>query len=234
MAIIRSNWVLQPQIVMVWQQLRSVCLVAIGWLSARSIHLLMTAVPDLSRVAVVALIGSTLSAVIFMAQSVPNLSVTWMVLLKHQVNWNIVCWAMQDLPWRNILSYDNPAEDLMSIWLDVMSRPRLSIRATWISNWFHDQFRRAFRLKLEAHPRWTRDFSRVNWEEFVCCQWELIILSARNRDVLMNDQFSHKWWSTFKSAVFCSPSSLPRLVGFGGLMCARCIKLRDDLNSVIC
>ena len=26
--------------------------------------------------------------------------------------------------------------------------------------------------------------------------------SVRNRDVLMNAQSSHKWWSTFKSDVF--------------------------------
>ena len=36
--------------------------------------------------------------------------------------------------------------------------------------WFDDQCRHAFSLKQEAHLRWTRDRSRVNWEEFVCCQ----------------------------------------------------------------
>ena len=33
--------------------------------------------------------------------------------------------------------------------------------------WFDDQCRHAFGLKQEAHLRWTRDHSRVNWEEFV-------------------------------------------------------------------
>ena len=32
----------------------------------------------------------------------------------------------------------------------------------------------------------------------------------------MNVQSPHKWWSTLKSAVFCSSSSLPPLVGPGG------------------
>ena len=36
--------------------------------------------------------------------------------------------------------------------------------------WFDDQCRRAFDLKQEAHLRWTRDRSLVNWEEFVRCQ----------------------------------------------------------------
>ena len=33
--------------------------------------------------------------------------------------------------------------------------------------WFDDHCRHAFGLKQEAHLRWTRDRSRVNWEEFV-------------------------------------------------------------------
>ena len=41
--------------------------------------------------------------------------------------------------------------------------------------------------------------------------------NARNRDVLMNEESPHKWWSTLKSAVFGLSSSLPPLVG--GLVC---------------
>ena len=44
--------------------------------------------------------------------------------------------------------------------------------------------------------------------------------SDRNRDVLMNAWFPHKWWSSLKSSVFGSSSSLYPLVGEGsGLMC---------------
>ena len=44
--------------------------------------------------------------------------------------------------------------------------------------------------------------------------------SDRNRDVLMNAPTPHKWWSTLKSAVICSSSSLPPLVcDGGGLVC---------------
>ena len=73
-------------------------------------------VPDLIRVAVVAPIGnsdhSSMSAVISTAQAVPNLCVSRKVFLKHQVNWNTVCGAMRDLPWRNIWSSENPVEVL--------------------------------------------------------------------------------------------------------------------------
>ena len=37
---------------------------------------------------------------------------TTKVFLKHQVNWNTVCGAIQDLPWRNIWLADNPVEVL--------------------------------------------------------------------------------------------------------------------------
>ena len=66
----------------------------------------MTDVPDLVLVAVAAPIGnsdhSSLSAVISITQAVPNLCVGRKAFLKHQVNWNTVCGAIQELPWRNI------------------------------------------------------------------------------------------------------------------------------------
>ena len=46
--------------------------------------------------------------------------------------------------------------------------------------------------------------------------------STRSRDVLMNAQCPHKWWSTLESATFCSTSSLTPLNGFtvvGELVC---------------
>ena len=59
--------------------------------------------------------------------------------------------------------------------------------------------------------------------------------SARNRDVLMNAQSPHKWWSTLKSAVFGLSSSLPPLVGEGdGLVCESVGKanvLSDDFDG---
>ena len=58
-----------------------------------TLDLQMTDVTDLLRVAVVAPIDnsyhSSLSAVISMAQAIPNLCVSRKVFLKHQVNWNL-------------------------------------------------------------------------------------------------------------------------------------------------
>ena len=76
----------------------------------------MTDVPDLVRVAVVAPIGnsdhSSLSAIILMAQAVPNLCVSRKDFLKHQVNWNTACGAIGELPWHNICLSANPVEGL--------------------------------------------------------------------------------------------------------------------------
>ena len=107
MAIIRSGWVLRPRtasaafdfaIVSGCDQL----VVGPTYARGRTLDLQMTDVPDLVRNAVVAPIGnsdhSSLSAVISMAQAVPNLCVSRKVFLKHQINWNTVCGALQDLP----------------------------------------------------------------------------------------------------------------------------------------
>ena len=79
-----------------------------------TLYLLMTDVPDLVLVAVVAPKGnsdhSSLSAVISMAQAVPNLCVSRKVFLRHQVNWNTVCGAIRELHWHNIWLSENSVE----------------------------------------------------------------------------------------------------------------------------
>ena len=105
--------------------------------------------------------------------------------------------------------------------------------------WFDDQCRHASGLKQEAHLRWTRDCSLVNWEEFVHCQVRANEtyseakhqFSARNRDVHMNAQSPHKWWSTLKSAVFGLSSSLPPLVGGGGGLVCESVGKADLLSD---
>ena len=88
--------------------------------------------------------------------------------------------------------------------------------------------RHAFGLKQEALLRWTRDYNRVNWEEFVRCQVRANEtysetkrqFSDRNRDIPMNVHSPNKWWSTLKSVVFGSSLSLPPLDSEGhGLVC---------------
>ena len=129
------------------------------------------------------------------------------------------------------MSADNPVEILNEHLLLLVGR-FVPTKIICVCNkdkpWIDDQCRHAFGLKQEAHLRWTRDHSRVNWEEFVHCQVRANETNseakhqfrARNRDVLMNAPCPHKWWSTLKSAVFSLSSSLLLLVGgSGGLVC---------------
>ena len=82
-----------------------------------TLDLLMTDVPDLVRVTVVAPLGrsdhSSLSIAVSMAQAIPNLRISRRVLLKHRGNRTAVCDAIGVLPWRSILSADNPVERLL-------------------------------------------------------------------------------------------------------------------------
>ena len=134
MAIIRSGWVLRP-----WTNRHGVAAfdfatvsccdqLVVGPTHARggTLDLLKTDVPVLVRVAVAAPIGysdqSSLSAVISMAQAVPNLCVSRKIFLKQQVNWNTVCGAIRELPWHNIWLSDNPVEVL---------NEHLSLHAGW-------------------------------------------------------------------------------------------------------
>ena len=116
------------------------------------------------RVAVVAPKGnsdhSSLSVVISMAQAVPNLCVSKKVFLKHQVN-GYCCGAVWKRPWRNIWLSDNPVE-VLNEHLSLLVG-RLPTKVIRVHNkdkpWLDDQGRHAFRLKQEAHIRWTHDRS---------------------------------------------------------------------------
>ena len=95
------------------------------------------------------------------------------MFLKHQVNWNIVCGAVQDLPWHNICLADNPVE-VLNEHLSLLVVRYIPTKFLRVRNndkpWFDDQCRHALCLTQEAHLRWTRDWYRVNWKEFFCCQ----------------------------------------------------------------
>ena len=79
-------------------------------------HFVESSRPSLTTVRLEVLKGNSdhfsLSALISMGQKVLNLCVSRKVFLKHQVNWNTVCGAIQDLPWHNIWHADNPVEVL--------------------------------------------------------------------------------------------------------------------------
>ena len=59
----------------------------------------------------------------------------------------------------------------MNEYLSLLVERFVSIEVILVHNknntWFNDDRRRGIDLKQDAHLRWTRDHSRVNWDEFV-------------------------------------------------------------------
>ena len=126
-------------------------------------------------------------------------------------------------------------------WLHVMDQTRLSACITRICLGLMINAGVILRLRQEANFWWIRDRSRVNWKEFVRCHLGVNetysqakrLLSVRNRDVLMNVQSPHKWWSAL-TAAFSSSSSLPPLFHGGcGLVCESVGKA-DLSDRIIC
>ena len=142
-----------------------------------TLDLVMTDVPDLVRVAVVSPIGnsdrSSLSAVVSMAQAVPNLFMSRKVFLKPQVNWNTDCGAIWELLWRNNWLSDNPVE-VLNEHLSLLVGRFLPTKVFPVRHKdkpkFHDRCRQAFFFLQEALLQWTHDRFWVYWEELVLCQ----------------------------------------------------------------
>ena len=136
--------------------------------------------------AVVAPLGrsdhSTLLIAISMAQAIPNMCISRRVLLKHRVNWTAVCNAIGALPWRSIWSADNPVERL-NVHLSLLVECFVPTEVIRVHNmdtpWFNKDCRLAFDIKQVANLQWTRDHSRVNWDEFVHYQKRAMLYMPR-------------------------------------------------------
>ena len=114
MAIIRSGWV-HGIAAFHFANVTSCDQLVVGPNHTRggTLELLMTDVPVLVSVAVVPPIGNSLISVgSHFDGSHFDLGFCNKVFLKHQVNWNTVCGAKQDLNWRNIWLADDPVDGL--------------------------------------------------------------------------------------------------------------------------
>ena len=148
------------------------------------------------------------------------------------------------LPWRSIWNANNPVERLnvhLSLLVDRFVPTKVIRERNKEKRWFKDDCRLAFDIKQGAHLRWTRDRSRINWDDVVHYQRRVNAVyaeamrgfSVRSRDVVMNPQCPHKWWSTLKFAVFgsSSDSSLPPLIGSGGGLVRESVGKADMLSA---
>ena len=83
----------------------------------------------------------------------------------RQVNWNTICGAIRELPWRNIWLSDNPVE-VLNKHLSLLVGRYVPTKVIRVRNKdkpkFNDQCRHAFGFKQETHLRWTCDRPHVN------------------------------------------------------------------------
>ena len=90
----------------------------------------------------------------------------------------------------SICLVDNPLEGLNEN-LSLLVGRYVPTKVVGVRNkdkpWFDDQCRHDFGLKQEAHLRWTRERSRVNWEEFVRCQMRASEPTRRPSDSLVTE-----------------------------------------------
>ena len=132
-----------------------------------------------------------------MAQAIPNLCVSRRMLLKYLINWTAVCDAKGDLPWRSVWTADNQVKRLnvhlpLLIGRFVPTKVRVRNKN---KPWFNDDCRRAFDLKPEAHLRWTRGRSRVNWNEFVHYQRMANVVYMPRLGVSLVSEAGMIWWT---------------------------------------
>ena len=82
--------------------------------------------------------------------------------MKLHVNLNIVCGAIEHLPWQDIWSTVKSVE-VLNKQTSLLIGSYVQTKVIRVHNkdmpWFDDQCRRDFNLKQEAHLRWTRDRS---------------------------------------------------------------------------
>ena len=103
-----------------------------------------------------------------MVQDVPNMCVSRNVFLKHQVNYNTVLWNTVVITLGPVNLVEVLNEHLFLLVGCYVPTKVIRVRNK-DKAWFYDQCSRSFGLKQEVQLRWTRDRSRVTWEEFVHC-----------------------------------------------------------------
>lgn len=203
--------------------------------SGNCLDLLYTDIPDVVRVSVMAPIGfsdhSSIVAKINLNQRVPSSNYKQKVILKNRVNWDVVRSDVAKITSGQILSQPDPADSLNMKLLSIINRRVPSRNIIFRSNdkpWFNHDCRIARMRKQELYHRWRQNRTQNNWDDYVDARaeaqhtYEIAETTAiiRAKETLSGADNPHKWWSTLKSTLFGSSSSVPPLESAGGsLVC---------------
>ena len=197
------------------------------------LDLVMTDVPELTCVKVNSPIGrsdhSHLSIYLSLRQSVPDVNIRQDVYLKTRVNWVSVADAIASAPWSEIRHSPQPGESLDLFFRQLISK-YVPVKSVLVRSrdkpWFDGDCRRAFEAKQHAYSKWRRLRTGESLLELRAAQrraQSVYDVAERNfyertRDTLASADCSHKWWSVLKSAVFGATTTIPPLLGTGGLL----------------
>lgn len=200
-------------------------------LSGNCLDLVLTDVPGVVETTVLTPLGTSdhnaISCIINLDFAVPDITISYHVYLKSQVNWDNVCDEVSNINWNPIFKSDDPVQALNTSLLDILHRrvPSRIIRSRIKDKaWFNNDCRRAFDNKQTAYHLWKRNRTPLLWENYVTLRAQAQrVYSAAERDynlhlqeILAGATQPHKWWASLKSSLFGIDSSMPPLSNSDG------------------
>ena len=166
---------------------------------------------------------ATLSLVIKTEQVVPDVSYSRKVYLKSQADAVGIEYDLLRVNWSQIYKEDEPILHLNECLCDIINRrtpSRMLNYRTKDKAWFNDDCRRAYLEKQDAYHLWRRNRSEMTWNNYTHLRAvaQRVYASAENefneetKQTLASTTQPHKYWATFKSALFGMDSSVPPLL----------------------
>ena len=130
---------------------------------------------------------------------------------------------MSLLDWAHYYHHDDAIDPLSASFLEIIERHVPSRIITFRSRdkaWFDGDCRRAQLEKQEAYNLWRRNRSDLTWSNYTRLRSVAQEVynraerehNARIKDTLLGATQPHKWWSTFKSALFGNDGGIPPLL----------------------
>ena len=211
--------------------------------SGNCLDLIFTDVPGVVASRVGSPIGTSdhsyISTSINIRQSVPDISFSRKVFLKSRADWNGILMDLSLLNWPDIYRHIDPISSLGPALLSIIERrvPSCILQFRMKDkSWFDDDCRRALQEKQEAYFYWRHNRSDFTWDNYtrLRAQAQAVYVSAeRNynegiREKLLGVVNPHRWWSTFKSALFGVDQTGPPLLKPDGTL-AYCPKEKAAL-----
>ena len=174
---------------------------------------------------------------------IPNVSLSRKVYLKSRVDWPRVNSDLLNINWSQIYNSPNPAVELNNTLGSIIDRrvPTKIIRSRPSDKaWFNVDCINALNEKQSAYRLWTRNKSRLLWDNYVQHRRhaESVYNVARNeynnviRESLSTASQPRKWWSTLKTFLFGVDSSLPPIRSEDGSVTSDPSKMAEVFSSV--